>query len=57
VNCFAHLLARVPYKDVLRTPLALPPRQTDGGYVRPGRDTYTYVPDHAESLLGKRASG
>jgi hypothetical protein len=46
----------VPYKDVLRTPLTLPPRQTDGGYVRPPLDTYTYVPDHASSLLGKKAA-
>jgi polyphosphate kinase len=53
LNCFAHLLSQVPYKDVLRTPLTLPPRQSDGGYVRPGRDTYTYVPDYAASVLGK----
>jgi hypothetical protein len=56
LNCFAHLLSMVPYKDVLRTPLTLPPRQTDGGYVRPPLDTYTYVPDHASSLLGKKAA-
>jgi hypothetical protein len=56
LNCFAHLLSQVPYKDVLRTPLALPPRQSDGGYVRPGRDTYTYVPDHAAATLTKHAS-
>ncbi len=51
LNCFAHLLSKVPYKDVLQTPLTLPPRQSDEGYVRPSRDTYTYVPDHAAALF------
>ena len=52
LNCFAHLLSKVPYKDVLTTPLALPPRQSDEGYVRPALDTYTYVPDHVAELIG-----
>jgi polyphosphate kinase 2 len=52
LNCFAHLLSKVPYKDVIQTPLTLPPRQSDGGYVRPSLDTYTYVPDHVAELLG-----
>ena len=57
LNCFAHLLSKVPYADVITTPLTLPPRQTDGGYVRPARDTYTYVPDHVAALLdGERHS-
>ena len=51
LNCFAHLLSKVPYTDVLQTPLTLPPRQSDDGYVRPSRDTYTYVPDHVETML------
>jgi len=51
LNCFAHLLSKVPYRDVLQTPLTLPPRQSDDGYVRPSRDTYTYVPDHVASML------
>ena len=28
-----------------------PPRQRDDGYVRPPRDLYTYVPDHAGEIL------
>ena len=52
LNCFAHLLSKVPYKDVIQTPLTLPPRQSDEGYVRPSLDTYTYVPDHVAELLG-----
>src|SRR5207244_1477533 len=27
------------------------PRQSDDGYVRPPKDLYTYVPDHAAALL------
>jgi len=50
VNCIAHLLTRVPYvaKDIPE--IELPPRQRDEGYVRPPRETYTYVPDHAATL-------
>jgi hypothetical protein len=29
----------------------LPPRQKEGGYVRPPLDIYTYVPDVAAKLL------
>jgi len=50
LNCIAHLLSKVPYKDVLQTPIKLPPRQSDDGYVRPSRDAYTYVPDHSAVL-------
>ena len=34
----------------------MPSRQSDEGYVRPPRDTYTYVPDHARSMLGEDVS-
>ena len=50
LNCIAHLLSKVPYEDVLHTPLTLPPRQSDQGYVRPRRDSYTYVPEHTPAL-------
>jgi polyphosphate kinase len=42
----------VPYvaKDIPE--IELPPRQRDEGYVRPPRETYTYVPDHAATLEG-----
>jgi hypothetical protein len=29
----------------------IPKRQSDEGYVRPPRDLYTYVPDHAADLI------
>jgi polyphosphate kinase len=52
LNCIAHLLRAVPYEEVPQPELLrLPPRQPDEGYIRPGRDTMTYVPDHAATLL------
>ena len=48
INMIAHLLSTIPYHDVQRLPLELPPRPP-----RPRatcgcpRDMQTYVPDHA----------
>jgi polyphosphate kinase 2 len=53
INCIAHLLASVPYRDVFESALDLPPRQGDQGYVRPPQDGYHYVPDHALTLRAK----
>jgi polyphosphate kinase len=50
VNCMAHLLSVVPYVAKEPPKLEIPPRQSDKGYVRPPRDLYTYVPDHAATL-------
>src|SRR6266496_3023339 len=44
VNMIAHLLSTVPYHDVQRMPLSLPPSQ---GYQRAPKDMQSYVPDHA----------
>jgi polyphosphate kinase len=52
INMIAHLLSTVPYHDVQRRPLQLPPRPAPKGYVRPARDMQTYVPDHAAELTG-----
>jgi hypothetical protein len=46
-----HLLESVPYREVQRVPVELPPRPPSAGYVRPPRDSQRYVPDHAASLL------
>jgi hypothetical protein len=46
----AHLLSSIPYYEVQRLPLRLPPRPPSTGYRRPPRDQQTYVPDHAASL-------
>ncbi len=50
INMIAHLLSTVPYHDVQRLPLALPPRPAAQGYVRAPRELQTYVPDHAAAL-------
>jgi polyphosphate kinase len=51
LNCIAHLLSTIPYVDATPAEIKIPPRQSDQGYVRPPRDIYTYVPDHAAALL------
>jgi polyphosphate kinase 2 len=50
LNCMAHLLTRVPYGQKKLDPIQLPKRQPDEGYVRPPREIYTYVPDHAATV-------
>jgi polyphosphate kinase len=50
INMIAHLLSSIPYHDVRRAPLHLPPRPPSQGYVRVPREMQTYVPDHAASL-------
>ena len=51
LNCIAHLLSKIPYEPVAHEALEVPERQSDEGYVRPPREAYTYVPDHAATLL------
>jgi polyphosphate kinase 2 len=50
INMIAHLLSSVPYHDVQRLPLSLPPRPRSQGYVRAPRELQTYVADHAASF-------
>ncbi len=50
INMIAHLLTTIPYYEVQRPPLALPPRPPSTGYQRPPRDMQTQVPDHAAQL-------
>jgi polyphosphate kinase 2 len=50
INMIAHLLSTVPYYEVQRTPLELPPRPSAPSYVRPPRELYRSVPDHAAAL-------
>jgi polyphosphate kinase len=52
INMISHLLSTIPYHDVQRVPIKLPPRPPSQGYVRVPRDMQTYVPDHAASLPG-----
>jgi polyphosphate kinase 2 len=53
INCIAHLLSTIPYQDLPDPTITLPERQRDDGYVRPPRDLYTYVPDHAGEILAE----
>ncbi|MFF1680090.1 polyphosphate kinase 2 [Streptomyces sp. NPDC058256] len=51
INMIAHLLSTIPYREVGRPPLQLPPRPPSTGYQRPPRTLQTYVPEHAASLV------
>jgi polyphosphate kinase 2 len=44
LNCMRHLLGLVPYEDLTPPELKLPPRQADGGYVRPPFADQNWVP-------------
>jgi len=44
LNCIHHLLSLIPYEDLTPEPIELPPRQKDGGYVRPPITDQTFVP-------------
>jgi polyphosphate kinase 2 len=51
INMISHLLSTIPYYEVQRPPLELPPRPPSTGYERPPREMQTQVPDHAMSLM------
>jgi polyphosphate kinase 2 len=45
LNCIAHLLAQIPYEDLLPPKITLPPRKpASKGYVRVPIDSQTFVP-------------
>ena len=43
LNCIAHLLSQIPYKDLLPVILDLPNRQPDAGYKRPKKSQQRWV--------------
>ena len=45
LNCIAHLLSLIPYRDLTPEAIELPPRQADQGYVRPPMTDQTFVPE------------
>jgi polyphosphate kinase 2 len=57
INMIAHLLSTIPYHDVQRPPLALPPRPAAKGYIRVPREMQTYVPDHAAAAIKRGLDG
>ena len=46
LNCIRHLLSTIPYKELKRAQVKLPPRQKATGYVRPPHDSQKFVPDY-----------
>ena len=45
LNCIAHLLSMIPYEDVPREVIVLPPLERDKAYVRPPISEQTFVPE------------
>ena len=45
LNCIAHLLSLISYRDLTPEPIELPPRQKEKGYIRPPITDQTFVPD------------
>jgi polyphosphate kinase 2 len=44
LNCIAHLLQQIPYRDMVPVEIELPPRQADTGYKRPSMASQRFVP-------------
>jgi polyphosphate kinase 2 len=44
LNCISHLLSMIPYQDVPREPIELPPRCQQQNYVRPPLTEQNFVP-------------
>jgi polyphosphate kinase 2 len=44
LNCIAHLLKQIPYKEMDRPKVEMPPRQEKAGYVRPPFKDQSFVP-------------
>lgn len=53
VNCIAHLLDFIPFKEIEHKKLVLPERQENEGYVRPPIESQTHVPDVASKWAEK----
>ncbi|GAA3221315.1 polyphosphate kinase 2 [Pseudonocardia petroleophila] len=51
INMIAHLLGSVPWQPVDGRKLKLPKRPPQRGYVRPPRERFHEVPDHAATLV------
>ena len=45
LNCIAHLLQQIPYRDMVPIKVELPPRQSDEGYKRPKISSQHFVPE------------
>ena len=45
LNCIAHFLTKIPYKDLTPEPMTLPPRKKAKGYKRPPMHAQRFVPE------------
>ncbi|TNF33409.1 MAG: polyphosphate kinase 2 [Gammaproteobacteria bacterium] len=45
LNVISHLLSMIDYEDLSPTPVELPPRQKENGYVRPPMTDQTFIPE------------
>lgn len=45
LNTITHLLTQIPYKEIKKAKIKLPPRHDDKGYVRPPITDQTFVPE------------
>jgi polyphosphate kinase len=45
LNCISHLLSMIPYEEVPRENIVLPPLERDKSYVRPPMSEQTFVPN------------
>ena len=52
LNSITHLLSQIPYEQRDPEPIEFPDRPLSDSYVRPARELYKYVPDHAGVLAG-----
>ena len=57
INMIAHLLSTIPYREVEHSEIEMPKRPPPQGYLRPAKDTQTWVPDHAATLLEQSRQG
>jgi polyphosphate kinase 2 len=44
LNCITHFLSLIPYKEIPYKKIEIPHRQDTADYIRPPKDTQTYVP-------------
>lgn len=50
INCITHFLSQIPYEEIHREKLKLPPKQVNDFYIRPPKNEQTFVPDVAMNL-------
>jgi polyphosphate kinase 2 len=51
LNCMAHLLGMIPYKDLTPGPMKLPTRRNESAYQRPPITDQTFVPERYRPAL------